>query len=912
MNNEDVDMDDAQPVENQAEAFISNDSANEQMDSDDNGSEDAVPEDADSDDDDEEEEEDEDEDGDENGGGDDDDDDDDEDEDDDENCEKDRQPGFFPDASLPNRLCIACKERFRSNHPFYCGRCHYESAEWKECNLCLRLLPCVENRGFCTRCIPVHPDETEPRSVWNAGRADAIVTLVSCYRPLPTCYACYSPLGRGKLCRLCDFEPVNHAQIHRVDDPTVRLVDLVFQGHPPTEDGGVERDAGITMKWFREQLEIEQRWFEYYPDTLSPATESAIRFLMTFGPCKEEWNTMKTLILANKFLNGLVCGQMVSRNVQWLVCNPQPQAVNMPNIDPSGPRKRPCPLRFARENLREIYREFYNHVYRMRLVDVVAQGSNTWAENAVISQQWVATNNPGGRRLKNSLGCALYRPDQTLTAILSRTEQSDLCTLSVYHWKGNAIKVDVCLRNAQMGQNPAQSAIGRPLEHPYYDKRDRGHDHPGMPSETQEAFLSVAPKRPGVVDTKRIWALPSITPRGDQVFMIQQMERPTELVMMRPRLPKPTNVPPLYHKPMMLVHVHSPDAMPIQDGDVFHVPQQSDFAPSFGTRLETVRPSGPVTKIPIATRDMFLHRTEEISKNCGMFPLLLKPEILNAGQGQPGATQNASLPPPFPNQPIQQHLVNGPSGTIVQAPTHGQAVGQLLPVMQGPSPSQAVNWQQPPNNGLFNNVQGPGYHQTTGQPLNGPQPPGNPFMQSHYPIKATNQQVLSNGFCNNAQAAPFNQTSHQYPNMMQGGQANMQMPNFNQAMNSCPPNHASTTGFTSNPQAPVYGQPTSQPYNMVPSQAQNVPAQNVQPARERTVPPHTIREVYSQVLEFVEGHEPGIIRVLATRNGLYQNYVFTSAYEFYMFHWHPEIDLVVTECHIEGEGGGEVEVMNDP
>ncbi|KAJ4257544.1 hypothetical protein NW762_008668 [Fusarium torreyae] len=150
-----------------------------------------------------------------------------------------------PDANLPYRLCIACKERHRGDNGFYCSPCHYKSAKWNQCNLCLRGLPCVGNRGFCTRCIPLQPHEIDPAGVtpnfvWENGRKNAIFILTSFYRALPRCFDCGYFVERGIICLECDFVPGVYHLASRAHHPRLAFQDNIFAGGP--KSGYVSRD----------------------------------------------------------------------------------------------------------------------------------------------------------------------------------------------------------------------------------------------------------------------------------------------------------------------------------------------------------------------------------------------------------------------------------------------------------------------------------------------------------------------------------------------------------------------------------------------------------------------------------------------------------------------------------------------
>ncbi|EXK30237.1 hypothetical protein FOMG_13852 [Fusarium oxysporum f. sp. melonis 26406] len=60
-----------------------------------------------------------------------------------------------PGAPMPEEhVCVACKVGTRQALEFLCRACRTRSPAWNCCNLCLRSLPSVENRGFCFRCVP--------------------------------------------------------------------------------------------------------------------------------------------------------------------------------------------------------------------------------------------------------------------------------------------------------------------------------------------------------------------------------------------------------------------------------------------------------------------------------------------------------------------------------------------------------------------------------------------------------------------------------------------------------------------------------------------------------------------------------------------------------------------------------------
>ncbi|KAF4447093.1 hypothetical protein F53441_9324 [Fusarium austroafricanum] len=197
------------------------------------------------------------------------------------------------------------------------------------------------------------------------------------------------------------------------------------------------------MDWFVEQLQLEQEWAKLYPHTLSPIAQSGIVFLMSKLAPSEAWDKMKTLILANKFLNGLIQGHRVEGNKQWLICNPWGNPSNMPNIDPSGPHY-PSPLECPKANLREIFTEFYNMVLCARAADVHAIKGRSPARNRGYAKHIY----PGESKLPPLMGCHLWFSQDAGVP----------CELVVYQRadkNSDVLKPVTSLKHAQMGSKPA-------------------------------------------------------------------------------------------------------------------------------------------------------------------------------------------------------------------------------------------------------------------------------------------------------------------------------------------------------------------------------------------------------------------------------------------------------------------------
>ncbi|KAF4966549.1 hypothetical protein FSARC_5791 [Fusarium sarcochroum] len=690
-----------------------------------------------------------------------------------------------PDANLPYRLCIACKERHRSDNGYYCSPCHYTSDEWNQCNLCLRALPCVGNRGFCTRCLPLAPHETDPAPVspnptwengtWENGRKDAIFLLTSFYRPLPQCFDCALFVERGIICPECDFVPGVYRGAFRHDYPRLAFQDGQARQPIHLHRGGIRLElpsvtnAGITMEWIEEQLKFEKQWSTEFPHALSPIAEAGIRFLMTCCPFSEDWDKMKTLIVVNKFLNGLVSGQMIRRDQQWLVCNPIPTPNNMPNLDyglvPEGTKPpRPSAVLDPKENLREIFRELYNHVFRMRLADGMARGNDSWTESLSASHEWVAKWNPGGREMRTPLGCCVYRPDQRLFSHIIGAEIQEFCELNVYirsQEDPNVLILLAKLTNAQMGQNPGVPFDQSPY-HPFSRQRDgNGFPRrvPGEQGRSHEATMSNAPHswKKKIADGRH-----SPDPPGDQITMLHHMDWQVKGALTsyddgRYRfIQQPNQIRSFYHYAQLLLHTHgfnSVQSMSLPDGATYRMAQQLSFAPNFGDRIQDARAvyrtHGYIFDLDertYAERRMYHHTLN----------MLTAP---NLRQGQPREAQTPFIPP-------QQPVINGL--------THGA---------QAPVPQQ-------PHNTVHGGVQA-----------------GNGFIQPQRPNQAMNQQPVVNINANSALGFVSQPLANRPRNITQGAQAGN---SFGQG--------SSNLNQTINPQsvqAPTHRQPASQPLNMV-------------------------------------------------------------------------------------------------
>jgi hypothetical protein len=185
------------------------------------------------------------------------------------------------------------------------------------------------------------------------------------------------------------------------------------------------------MEWFLELLRLEREWAKLYPFTLSPIAQSGITFITKWSLFPVEWGNMKTLIITNKFLNGTIRGQERYRSKQLLLYNPWPNPDNMPNLDlPQSMQLNPdlpSVFEYPKENLREIFRSFYNQVFYLRAADIYAVKGRSHYENLVYARGM----NPGNARLTSQVGCKVVFPET------SPTYQS-VCRLQVYEMSREA------------------------------------------------------------------------------------------------------------------------------------------------------------------------------------------------------------------------------------------------------------------------------------------------------------------------------------------------------------------------------------------------------------------------------------------------------------------------------------------
>ncbi|KAF5620453.1 ankyrin protein [Fusarium sp. NRRL 52700] len=286
-------------------------------------------------------------------------------------------------------------------------------------------LDTLEDRGFCFRCVPKQRHELSnlpPPNDWEL----AMFILASFYRPIPVCLFCRKFSDGGIDCgEHSDFEEDDRRDANSIDPTDAILVGKYPQPSihsfvwGPREGvvGGMElpslEDAGVTMDWFTEQLRIEQEWAKLYPYALSPIAESGIMFIMMTSAPQDSWDKMKTLILVNKFLKGLVSGSHTENNKTRLFLHPWPQPEFMPKIDPRG-SLRPSPLNCPKANLQEIFSTFFDHVVWTRATDVHSFKSqaprNTYDH---VRREYL-----GKALLSRTLGCHLAASDARSSSIL--------------------------------------------------------------------------------------------------------------------------------------------------------------------------------------------------------------------------------------------------------------------------------------------------------------------------------------------------------------------------------------------------------------------------------------------------------------------------------------------------------------
>ncbi|KAH7158727.1 hypothetical protein DER46DRAFT_627200 [Fusarium sp. MPI-SDFR-AT-0072] len=227
--------------------------------------------------------------------------------------------------------------------------------------------------------------------------------------------------------------------------------------------GGMElpslRDAGVTMDWFTEQLMIEQEWAKLYPHALSPIAESGIMFIMMTSAPADSWDKIKSLILANKFLNGLVEGTDTEANETRLVCGPWPQPEFMPNIDPRESLK-PPPLECPKANLQEIFATLFDHFLWTRATDVHSF-KNKSLRSTYDHVQHVYR---GKALLSGTLGCHLVAPDARLNI------SPELLVYGPANDGTDGLKPAICLKNTRAAHQPHTSTQLCSLTKYYMDR----------------------------------------------------------------------------------------------------------------------------------------------------------------------------------------------------------------------------------------------------------------------------------------------------------------------------------------------------------------------------------------------------------------------------------------------------------
>lgn len=172
---------------------------------------------------------------------------------------------------------------------------------------------------------------------WELAKRDAMFILASFYRPMPACLFCRKFSDGGIGCgEHGDFDAEDRQDVISIDSTDAIMVGEYPQSSTHSFDweprqGVVSdmelpslRDAGLTMDWFTEQLRIEQGWAKLYPHALSSIAESGIMFIMMTSAPADSWDKIKSLILVNKFLNGLVEGTHTEAKETRLVCGPWP------------------------------------------------------------------------------------------------------------------------------------------------------------------------------------------------------------------------------------------------------------------------------------------------------------------------------------------------------------------------------------------------------------------------------------------------------------------------------------------------------------------------------------------------------------------------------------------------------------
>ncbi|KAF4946446.1 hypothetical protein FGADI_11177 [Fusarium gaditjirri] len=431
-----------------------------------------------------------------------------------------------------------------------------------------------------------------PPESWELAKRDAMFILASFYRPMPVCLFCRKFSDGGIDCgEHSDFDEDDRENAISIDH-----TDAIMMGKYPQPSthsfaweprqgvvGGMElpslRDAGVTMEWFTEQLRIEQEWAKLYPYALSPIAESGIMFIMMTSAPPDSWDKIKTLILVNKFLNGLVEGTHTEGNETRLVCGSWPQPEFMPNIDPRGSLK-PSPLECPKANLQEIFSTFFDHVLWTRAIDAHLFKN----QSPRITYDHVKSIYHGKALLLGPLGCHLVAPEARLNI------SPELLVYGPSDDGTDKLKPIVCLKNTQMGStpapfiNPALLADEYERGHPYWSQRRQR-----KPWELPEWYSHYSVDDPAMSQMIMLGQIEYYTDRSRPCWSDEISDARKNDVEWRTQPLHPL----LRHPPTILMHTN--DAPGPRDTPLNTIigPSGVPRAPNFGNQLQPARTETP-------------------------------------------------------------------------------------------------------------------------------------------------------------------------------------------------------------------------------------------------------------------------------------------------------------------------------
>jgi hypothetical protein len=429
-----------------------------------------------------------------------------------------------------------------------------------------------------------------PPDSWELAKRDAMFILA--YRPMPVCLFCRKFSDGGIDCgEHGDFDAENRQNAISIDHTDAIMAGKYPQSSTHSFDweprqgvvGGMElpslRDAGVTMDWFTEQLKIEQEWAKLYPHTLSPIAQSGIMFIMLTSAPPGSWDKTKSLVLVNKFLNGLVKGTHTEANETRLVCSPWPRPELMPNIDPRGTLK-PSPLECPKANLQEIFATFFDHVLWTRATDV-----HSFKDQSLRSTySYVQCVYRGKALLPGILGCHLVATHAGMNA------SPEILVYGPANDGTERLKPVISLKNTQMGRtpapfiNPALLACEYERRHPYWSQHQQR-----KPWELPERYSHHSVDDPAILQMIMLGQIEYYIDHSRPCWSdeISDAHKDDEDWQTQPQHPL------LRHPPMILMHTNDGPGPRDTPMNAIIGPSGIPRAPNFGNRLQLARTEVP-------------------------------------------------------------------------------------------------------------------------------------------------------------------------------------------------------------------------------------------------------------------------------------------------------------------------------